>query len=33
LPEGIQKVVQAKLESEATPDGLSVRLWGTMQEM
>jgi PAS domain S-box-containing protein len=33
LPNGIQKVVQAKLESESTADGLSVRLWGTMQEI
>jgi PAS domain S-box-containing protein len=33
IPSGAQKKVQAQLDSEATADGLSVRLWGTMQEM
>lgn len=33
LPSGVNKVVQAKLDREATANGLSVRLWGTMQEM
>jgi|GEM_PF-2008283 len=33
LPSGVQKAVQAQLDREATADGLSVRLWGTMQEM
>jgi PAS domain S-box-containing protein len=33
VPSGAQKKVQAQLDSEATADGLSVRLWGTMQEM
>ncbi len=33
LPSGVQKAVQAQLDSEATADGLTARLWGTMQEM